>query len=518
MMTAWDQIRSQARTHTSRDGITRVIDQMRPNEPESIKDYRETNQRRITRSSVNSWFSMVSRIFTNSGISIGDSSERLEEYLDTYPFKFNQKEFGLMDWMYNIALMYSVEDPNGLFLVYPKKENYENTLEFALPVVKFFNSNELKGTIGSSIYFAIDLGKNLHEHWVIDSNTITVSRDVQTKNGLIVEDVFSYNHNIGQIPIIGTISNTITFGNSDLINESLLAGSFEFYDECLSQFSDNQAVTIQHNFPIRLIKDIPCFAEGCKNGRVNNNGEIKECSTCHGKGHLGDISPYHTIVVPDKILGETSNGRDPIMYVSPPAETISASYERAFDLLKKGNMDAGIDIVGSETESGVSRNMRLEEKQDKLLMLANKFKMFAEQMLYLMECYLVTSEAARVIPTINVPRAIQVKSAEMLKEEAINSPISDRFNSFMRFVKEKYGSDVFMCDIYEAAYAECPILLLNQAELETRLVSGIYSGFDIYKADVFVQRLMKNCEDYEVTNEAIALTNEQIKRSFTEKI
>lgn len=511
------RIYEQAETHCTRDGLKRLLEIQRPTEPESIKEYRIANQRRITRSSTESWFSMVSRIFNNSGIIVKGKSDRLTQYLEAYPFKSNRKELSFENWMLEVALRLSVLDPNGLFVIYPKKTDWANTLEMAMPQVKFFECEDIVGTYDGGVYLVKDLGKNLHEHWIISATDIIVYRDRFASGGKIeVEEIFTYNHNIGDIPIVSAMGITTVFDDELMINESFLSGSFEYWDEVINRFSDSQAVSVQHDYPIKIMTEIPCKADGCRNGHVTDSeGKVSKCSECGGRGIVTGDSPYHTLVAPESMM-EGGNKREPVVFVAPQQSSIDSSYNRAMDLLKKGQEEAGLHVLDSTSaESGVAKSMRLEEKQDKLLRLASSFKMFAEQILYYYECYLVIVKESRQIPTVFVPKSLQIKDTLTLQTEAIEAPLADRYYSYLKYLSDKYNGDDMMIEVYKVALQESPILMLNQTEIDARMTAGIYSGFDLYKADVIVQTLLENYDDNAETMKN--RSNEQIRRSYSEK-
>lgn len=513
------KIAEQASSHMTREGLARILDQLRPHESESIKAYRVKNQRRLTTSPVNSWFAMVSRIFNNSGVQFSNISDKLADYLDSYPFVFAGKELDLSTYLYEIALRHSITDPNGHFVVIPVKDDYEDTSEAVRPQMRFFHYDEFIGIYDDAMYFATlqEKNSNLHTHYLVYEDKITVSKDVYSDGRIRQEHQFTYLHNIGQYPVIGTISSTIMLDAKLSINESLLQGAFEYWDEALSQFSDNQAVTVQHNFPIRIITSIPCPADGCNNGHVRDaDGNIGKCGVCKGTGSVVDISPYHTLVAPDKnAMGEAVSSRDPVIYAAPPESSIEASYVRAMDLLKKGKEEIGLDLIGSEAESGVSRNMRLEEKQDKLLQIANKIKMFGEQMLYYYEVLINGEhEEDTTYPLVVMPRTLHIKDSYTLMQDIKEAPLADRYNSYMAYVEEKYSGDVRQTTIYRLAFSIAPALLLNDAEIEKRLVSGVYTNFDIYKADVAVMVLSELYDDAKTDEQLTREADEQIRRTF----
>jgi hypothetical protein len=172
-------------------------------------------------------------------------------------------------------------------------------------------------------------------------------------------------------------------------------------------------------------------------------------------------------------------------------------------------------LDSTSAESGVAKSMRLEEKQDKLLRLASSFKMFAEQILYYYECYLVIVKESRQIPTVFVPKSLQIKDTLTLQTEAIEAPLADRYYSYLKYLSDKYNGDDMMIEVYKVALQESPILMLNQTEIDARMTAGIYSGFDLYKADVIVQTLLENYDDNAETMKN--RSNEQIRRSYSEK-
>ena len=114
-----------------------------------------------------------------------------------------------------------------------------------------------------------------------------------------------------------------------------------------------------------------------------------------------------------------------------------------------------------------------------------------------------------------MPKSLQIKDTLTLQTEAIEAPLADRYYSYLKYLSDKYNGDDMMIEVYKVALQESPILMLNQTEIDARMTAGIYSGFDLYKADVIVQTLLENYDDNAETMKN--RSNEQIRRSYSEK-
>lgn len=508
------EVHAQARNHMSRDGLTDLLDKKRPNEDPAVKAYRDENKVNITRDIPYSWLALVSRVYTNSEFKLNKASVTLQEYLDSRPFEYNNKRYSLMSWFFSVALPECIEDPNGLFVVWPDKNDYEDTNQYAKPKVKFFDWDQYVGSVKYDgedfMYLAIEIepsvignSSGLHEHWLCNKERIIKLRDEYADGKIQTVLVWDYPHLQGRIPVVGTISHRSRLKNKLYICESILGSAFELADDANQNYSNSQGVRILHDFPIRIFTEMPdlvCRADGCTDGTIyNSDGSESRCKRCHGSGWDLNISEYSSLIAPEKV-GLTVQSRTPIIYAQPDTASINNSSDFAFSLVTKAKKTLGLDLVGVESESGVAREMRLEELQDKLGWVANQAKMFLENILGLFEGYLVIEPSKRVEPIIFVPKVLKLKNGQMLLDEAKEALPADRYNKQMAYIEDQYMDDPIRVRAFALSYEICPSLLFSEEELTNKIAAApnIYNEFVVYTRDTIqpiIQKIIYENED-----------------------
>lgn len=498
---AKEGVHSQARVHMSRDGLSKFLDVVRPNEDDGVKKWRKDNARRTTRGGVNSFFALVSRLFTNSGMKINEVGLKLGDYLKDKPFQVGNRYMGLFNWFYNHGLWDCTIDPNGIFVFWPDKPKgtYANKSVPVKPKTKFFKFSQDKGYIDYNgenwRYFAVSksneaikiLDSGMFEHWLVNETKIAVYEDILDGQGKEITVLrWEYQHNIGKAPLTDTVSKTSELEYGQTLAESILNDYFEPADESVSRFNNAQAVAAMHDFPIRMmlanILGLQCKLKNCNAGSEKVGAE--PCKGCKGSGFdLSKLGAMSTLIWEEKAGMDNPTTSAPITYATPDPANINNSFDKSIELQQMANRNVGLDLLDKSEESGVARELRFEQIQDKLGSLALNCKMFLEQLLYFYEAYLEVNEGKRVTPIIYVPRVLKLKNAEILKEEAEKALPIDKQSAQMSFIEEKYMDDPNQVRSCRLAFTACPSLLLSESEMVSRTTQMIYGKWEWYKRD-----------------------------------
>lgn len=502
----------QARRHTMRGGIEDLLASVRPNEPERVRDYRVQTTRHLTHEGVKKYLNKVGRIFRSISVIDDDAvSDDLAEYLDRKPFYFAGKRMGMEDFFYSCVMQTAIEDPNAVLVAFPYNTNNPEINPSAPESEGGHSPNEvigIKPKIIPSKLLVYDDEKFLG--WVTgvkpvpkgdtyeDAEVFMISdeeawyvvdpvRYAQDDDGrwyVVYDTVLWYRHDGGRpgMRLPGDTKKTV----DGEYNESFLWIYYEYADEFINAFSDSQAVRVRHSYPKIVMAEVPCPAQGCKGGYVKKkqyDGKMinAPCSMCNGTGVIRDPGPHDILVKNKTIEGETLS--DVMQYVSPDSAILDFSYNTPFDLLKRGKMSIGLDLLENLSESGVAKEHRLEDLQDQLKVLGDAFTDVMESYLEQVETLLVINPESRSIPVLKRPEQYTVKSSYMLLEDAKNALASDRITKSMQYFRSAYKGDQVMIRIFDLAHGYAPLFGLEGEELKIRLSVGVYGEKDVIRAD-----------------------------------
>ena len=499
--TEWAKVFNQACGHTRRLDTDEALEKKRPSESKEILDYRIENRRMLTKEGVDRFLSKSGRILEGYGINFaGEISKELEAFLLAEQFYYLAQYSGLKEYTYRVILPSAIEDPNGWLMVWP-----ENSEDPSLPAAKNPANKPVKITTfviqSDQIYAANDnyilwrhgFIKIENKHYPVLRSSdkvnfyIHVPRQTEDKKKIVWDSELWYNHNYDYLPINILPGNLAKSNDGYEYNESFLHSYFEYGDEFKGQFSDDQAIRVQHAFPKVIMSEMPCMAEGCKSGKIhsiNRKGEkvISDCQSCDGKGKLLDPGPYGILIRP-KQLSETGDNPEPLSYVNPDTSVLKISYDTSFDLLERAKMSIGLDILTDLNESGVAKDARLEDLQDLLVNIAGSLFDTLEMFLYMIEGLLVPNPASRKPIKIKRPQNLKLKDQTALLNDYEKALPSDRFSSAMDFYENKYKGQEEIIRAHELAMTYAPLLLVPASEVPALMSAGIYGALDIRKRD-----------------------------------
>lgn len=522
----WKEVRVQAAGHMLRQSVTHLYDIVRPNEPEEVRDYRENVHRDITSEGPWKFISKVTRIFLDNGIRPDPDkmSEALKDYLNAGPFYTSGvNDFDIEEFIYQVLLPFMIEDPNGYLVPLPFNEFSPNiaparpeeeggispldriaikSILITSQSVVYLGDKVLAWKAGEMAYDS--KGSKAPFYFMVDDREFIIyypTRDGEGGKVTYIAEVWFF-HGLGYVPAaqmggIMTRFKEEATKSPDEINfyhESFLWPYFNYADEFLSSFSDNQAVRIQHAYPKAVMKPIPCTNPDCKDGTVRirepESGKIirnASCGTCQGSGYLTNPGPYKVLIKED-LPGVADTG--PVLeYISPPPDILQHSWDVSFNLLTMAKKSIGLDLLENVTESGVAKSMRLDDLRDFLWNVANSLTKITRSHLRSIEYLLNIEVEDQVEPSVYLPQVIHFTNRSLLKEEATSAIFADRVKSNLLYLRQKYRDDEVSFKIYSIAYNYAPLLALDTGETSQALAIGSYSPDDILKRDHIIMIL-----------------------------
>jgi hypothetical protein len=514
----FQRIRAQATEHTRFSSDSALLQINRPNEPQNVKDYRNATRRRLTKSAVDKFKTKTSRIFRSSGFSINVDSltSSLTEYLASKNYKYLNQQCDLMTYFFEYVYNHAIDDPNAVEILLPYNPLNEDVPPFydleeggveknanipirkiIVPSDKIFAFNEhVFSWFGG--YKTIKNEKDeIRSHrwfWLVDNAWFYRYIPVkETDEGIKYELQQWYFHDTGLedekvLPVNVMIGN-IVFDEDDefAYQASILSPFFEYADEFVNRFSDSQAVWVNSAYPIHVMEEMTCTAEGCLNGYVKTAGGTTVCSTCNGSARVQRPSPYGVLMKKaNSGIDEKSSGKA-YELINPDNETLKTTYEIPFDILRKGEKQIGLDVLENAIESGVSRAMRFEDVKDKLSEIAEKLVNFLERHLFFTECLLDVDRAKRKMPKVNMPVDFQLKSSIDLREDAENALQSDKLEKTLVYYRNIYKNNESLQRVYELAFKYSSTLLNTWEEVRDMFNMGVIEENDIVKRNLAIQ-------------------------------
>jgi hypothetical protein len=519
------RVKSQAQRHTRYSSQNDVVSKARPNEPEEIQEYRKENYRQLTYEGTQAWHAMLNRIFVQTGVSLDSASNELSEWLNRKPFVIQGQRMSLFDWAFRYLLPISTEDPNALLVALPvnpnnpqiSPNNDDDPLQpnqqagvdvlivpsgDRIPVhndILAFKGGyilkEYKGEVREVPYFYV---ADYMSWYSYEPTTY------DEKIGKWNYQLFPwYAHNMDELPI-NVLCGEIVDEGTYVYHESYFKVYFEYADEFISSFSDNQGVRLRFMHPKVSMEPVSCMTcngtTKVKSYGPDGTPKMNVCSDCGGTGIMREAGPYGTYIRES----EKTGGQNFMTFHTPDVDILKMSYDVCFDLLQKGKNARGIDLLQNVAESGVAMEKRLEKLQDTIQQVATGFIDVLERFLWQVENILVLNSEQR--PYIERPKNFTLKTASMVCKEMEECPAAARMHKYFEYVGIEFRGDQVLQRIHRLAAMWSPLFLMNDEEIKTKVaILGAFKTNDVIKKEYALtvfQRLSED-NDFMVTDDSI---------------
>lgn len=287
-----------------------------PTEQEWVRNWRKMVYRPLTRAPFLQAISVVTgAILQDSAYTLSISNKKDSDYIWGTYFEGKDLIQYVSGKFQNIA-----EDPNGVFVVIPKKSVSETApTEEIEPIIKFIFSEEILFISEDEIIY--QEGETI---WVINKEAIyrfvkpPKSKYYVNRDGV---NGWYYVHALGRLPIeiAGGVWNTQGYYDSWFVNAKPIA------DEHISSYSDLQFINKDATHPYvveaestcpkchgipqgqhcrRCNKDGPeCICTTATGERDTSRFEITLCGSCHGSGKVAR-NPGDRMIAPPEMMGD----------------------------------------------------------------------------------------------------------------------------------------------------------------------------------------------------------------------
>lgn len=317
-------------------------------------------------------------VLNKSNITISTSSDRTQNFLDTYKKYVNHKNIGLKEWFFNHIAEQKQLDPNAVVLVYPTIEFYDNV---PIPKVKSTKSVDLAVDL-FDYDDVIILGEDKIEikvgEIIIDSAELPYYLIIDKQNYFVkypaksdeYKTIGLYAHNLGLIPF-SIIGGSVFVDDEKEYFVSDYVGAVNIACYLIGVHSDKQVMSSRFSHPIRYEVRRSCTQAGCtkdldgKHYIFDDKNERIICPTCSGTGYQKDVDMFGSYVLspPNKLDGENISLQAPFGYVTPPIESLRFAQEEVDNYYNKLAQELCVNIVQNVTnQSAESKSYDIQQK------------------------------------------------------------------------------------------------------------------------------------------------------------
>lgn len=505
-----------------------LINERRPNESEETKNYRKKIYVPITKKAIGKVITSLSKIRRSEDWNIQYDSDKvpsqvtegntLEDYCElNYPYFTS-----LTNWAFTELLKRSLIDANSVCAVVLKSVPDDNT-EYLKPEAEIFSSNQILDYVPGEYYALLSAdvctykaGNNrIYEGKVYYILTDTQIARYEERAGKGLEQIFIYDHKIGEVPVRKVGGVFFERKNNDLIQESRIADMVPFLDEAAREYSDLQAEIVQHVHSEKYIytnTECPVCKGTCVSKDKDENGNFKPCTNCGGRGKITGVSPYGVHLISATNIGETSLPTPPIGYINKNVEIPKLQDERIDAHIYKALSSINMEFLAETplNQSGTAKEVDRDELNNFVNSIAEDIVSVMDRVYYFICQYrynvIVQDEQKRnaMIPVIPVPERFGLINSALLMNEisaAKNSKANPVLikNMEIEYARKKYNSEPNVAYELEAVFELDPFYGHEQSDKMTMMSNGGISELDyIISCNIvqFVQRAVKENEDF----------------------
>lgn len=426
----WEAIFYQMAVHTRKRKPVELLLAQRPNEEESILDYRLRNYRAITYGSMNRALDSAGRLLNKTQYEVV-CPDNVKAYLNKKQFEAQNTAYDFYTYSEKITFKRTIEDPNGFLVWLPTGEGIFNNSVTVDPKPFFFCLDKIRDITPEIVSFLSDEVNMITENgkqvpgevfYLITKQwfykLVQVSTDKRKKYRL--DPIYEYK--IGEIPALVLGGDM----NAEGYFESYFAPYCAFGDEAISTFSDWQAIKVTSGFPYREEFYTECeIKKPLKSASPVPIGEQKYKKEVH----LDKFprTPYNTIIrkIPGNKNDAEINGErilpadiPSLRFISPDVKVMEYQGESWATLIEKAEDALHLNLANGSNQSGVAKKEDTKQEQAMIDKIGNNY--FNHQMvnsIKFIDCYLnlIPFEKSKI--EVNIPSSFIIPTtAELVAE------------------------------------------------------------------------------------------------------
>jgi hypothetical protein len=444
----------------------KLINERRPNEPETVLEYRK----KIFVAKTKPYFSKIENTLQKirrssdwsikyPGVSFDKivEGEKMNDYAeDNYPvFR------SVTNWAFSLLLRNYLVDANALVLVAPiKPAEMEN--EFLQPVATIFNSCDVIDFADGDYAVLVNrvgcvYGDNKPGKSFYVITTVAIHRYDQLNHRGEYGEAYYYEHQLPELPIfkVGGIVVDV-YGNHSLY-ESRISGILPEFNEALREYSDLQAAKVLHLYPERWEytqnECTKCKGTGQRMGTVNNEACQVTCETCNGHGYIA-TGPYSKMLIRPNSADQLQVPIPPAGFVEKDVEIIKVQELSVHDHIYNALAAINFEFIMERplATSGIKTAMDGDEANNMTHSIAEDLVKVIDKVYWLIALYRYSTqytpaEIYEMLPMIAVPEKYDILSTTYYDEQ-MTSAIKNKLNPvILNAMEVAYATKVFNNDL-----------------------------------------------------------------------
>lgn len=467
--------------HTRKKKPSEVLLKIRPNEQPDVHTYRLENYREITYSSMIKSFDRLFRIFNGVNFS-WEASDGVKEYIQENKFQKNSFE----QFMSQIVLKNTIDDPNGLLVWLPDGEGLDDKSKKQKPRPEIVQSEDIrvfddelliyKSHIDAAKYIQISEDTKLYESYVVlTKNTFGYFFYFQDDAKDFFQPIYSL-VGFDELPVI-------VLGGIDVggYYESFFSPFLAYGDEAIARFSDWQGVTVMCGYPQIDELEEECDHKGCNGGVIGRtkDGHKKYCPTCHGTGIKPNKGPFNVYKRRKPDPGETD---ETISIASRRFNHPETSILDTMDKNWKGLVDMGEDalrlVYTKVAQSGVAKDIDREDGDSTINKISDRhFDIHWYYSLKYIGMYLNPGRFDTKNIKITKPVSFRLRTVSDLLDEIAtlkekNAPIIIILNVVRELFNKRFNYDQVSKKIFEVIFENDPLSVYSVLESQSLIMSN----------------------------------------------
>ena len=472
-----EDMEEEMRVHSDGEFPEELINERRPNEPETVLEYRK----KIFVAKTKPYFSKIEntlqKIRRSSDWSIKYSNNAFDKIIEGEKMiDYAEKNYpiftSITNWAFSLLLRNYLIDANALLLVAPLEiPLVEN--EFLKPVCTIFNSEDVidfvpddyavvKNKIGSEY---IERGTIKHGESFYVITTVAISRYDQINSKKQFTEAYYYEHGLDVLPIFKLGGVVVDVYGTNTLYESRISGILPEFNEALREYSDLQAAKVLHLYPERWEytqnECVSCKGTGQRIQQTNNESSCSvTCTTCNGIGYVAS-GPYSKLLIKPSGLDQLQVPTPPAGFVEKDVEIIKVQEVSIESHIYNALASINFEFLAKTplNQSGVAKEVDKDDLNTMVHSIAEDLVNIIDHVYYLIALYRYSvqytkEEIKSMLPNITVPEKYDILSAQYFDQQLTSAKTNKLNPAILNAMEVSYASKAFNNDLNIAKYVD----------------------------------------------------------------
>lgn len=493
------ELEKDMRVHADGTFPEKLINERRPNEPETVLTYRKSIFIAKTKPYFNKIESTLQKIRRSSDWSVKypDVSfdkivegEKMNDYAEYHYPGFTS----LTNWLFSLLLRNYLIDANAICLVAPIEIPGEENVMLK-PVATIFNSSEvvdfaegdyvvLQNKVGA-VYIDRGRAKQGESYYIV--TTQYIARHDQINDKKEFAEKFYYEHGLDELPAFKLGGIVIDMYGNHSLYESRISGILPEFNESLREYSDLQAAKVLHLYPERWEytqnECVSCKGTGQRIEQIDGSACQVTCKTCQGVGYIA-TGPYSKMLIRPASADQLQLPTPPAGFVEKDVEIIKVQETSIEAHIYNALAAINFEFLAATplNQSGTAKEVDKDELNNTVHAIAEDLVRILDTVYYLIALYRYSvqytpEQIYEMLPTISVPEKFDILSTKYFDEQ-LTSAIKNKLNpAILNAMEVSYATKAFNNDLQVAAHVGLilkldPLSGITEDDKMSRLSNG----------------------------------------------